>query len=87
LANPDEPGSLASIPISRYRMEVGGKQGDITLELLLAKENIPSVDIDPQVATTTVGLLGFDGEDGDASGRSFFAWCARRIRDFVNRKR
>jgi hypothetical protein len=85
VTHPDEPGSLASIPITPYRMELSGKQGDITLELLLAKDKIATVDIDPEVAARTEGLIGYF-EDGAADG-SFFARCRRRIRDFVNRKR
>ena len=84
MAQPDEPGSLASIPISRHRMEVGGKQGDITLELLLAKEKVPVADIDPEVAGRTEGLIGYF--DQRIEPGSFFARCRRRIRDFVNRK-
>ncbi|HZT51390.1 MAG TPA: hypothetical protein VFA22_05630 [Stellaceae bacterium] len=85
MTNPDEPGSLASIPITRHRMEVGSKQGDITLELMLAKETMPAIEIDPAVASATAGLLAF--EDEDAAARSFFARCARRIREFVERRR
>jgi hypothetical protein len=65
-------------------MEVGGKQGDITLELLLAKEKVPVADIDPEVAGRTEGLIGYF--DQRIEPGSFFARCRRRIRDFVNRK-
>lgn len=84
MTHPDEPGSLASIPISRHRMELGGKQGDLTLELMLAKDAIASVDIDPRLAGTTDRLIGYLEED--APEDSFFARCRRRIRDFINRR-
>jgi len=84
LTHPDEPGSLASIPISRHRMELGGKQGDLTLELLLAKDTIKTADIDPQIAGTMDRLIGYLEDDVEAA--SFFARCRRRIRDFINRR-
>ena len=83
MAQPDEAGSLASIPISRHRMEVGTKQGDITLELLLAKEKVPVADIDPEVGRQTEGLIGYFEQRVEPG--SFFARCRRRIRDFINR--
>ncbi len=84
MAQPDEAGSLASIPISPHRMEVGTKQGDITLELMLAKEKVAVADIDPEVAARTEGLIGYFEQRVEPG--SFFARCRRRIRAFVNRK-
>lgn len=84
MTHPDEPGSLASIPISRHRMEVGGKQGDLTLELMLAKDAVVTADIHPQLAGATDRLIGYLEED--APEDSFFARCRKRIRDFINRR-
>ncbi len=78
--------SLAGMPVTRHGGEVDGKQGDMTAVLLLNREITPDVPLDPVVAAALAPPLVASTPLPLPSPRSFFARCARRIKNFAERQ-
>jgi hypothetical protein len=88
LAAKRDIGSLVGIPISRFGdcLEVSGKQSDLTPVLLLAPDAAPIADLAPELAVFTHGLVADLVHQPVPAEDTVFALCARRIRQFIDRR-
>jgi hypothetical protein len=86
VARKSDRASLTSIPISPHggSVDASGKRGDLTDVLLLAPERTEVADLAPEIAAPADGLLADFAARPARSSDSFFAVCARRIRQFVD---
>jgi hypothetical protein len=77
--------SLATVPISPQG--ASGKSGDLTDMLLLGRDPIAVAELAPEIAPRADRLVTDGADDGEHPDRSFFATCAKRIRQFIDGRR
>jgi len=75
------------MPISRFggRVEVSGKQGDLTPVLQLARDEAAVADLAPEIAEPTRVLVADRAPEPARAEDKFFSLVAKRIRQFIAR--